>query len=64
MGFTVVQKHDKGVSKWRISNKQLETCFCDENVIENKWSQVDELILDPHAIYSLEPEMKNKNDRN
>lgn len=62
MGFTVVQKHDEGISRWRILDGHLESCFCDENVVENNWVKADVLILDPNASYSFEPVTKNKND--
>ena len=62
MGFTVVQKHDEGISMWRILDGHLESCFCDENVVENNWVKADVLILDPNASYSFEPVTKNKND--
>lgn len=62
MGFVIVQNHDKGVSKWRIVDGNLESCFCDENVTENNWIVADKLILDPNAVYSFVPETKNKND--
>lgn len=59
MGFTVVQNHDKGVSKWRILNEKFESCFCDENVTEDIWVKADVLILDPYASYSFVPKSKN-----
>lgn len=62
MGFTIVQKHDEGISRWRISNGHLESCFCDENVVENNWVEATSLILDPKAKYSFELEKVNKND--
>jgi hypothetical protein len=60
MGFVVVQKHDKGFSKWRILNEKFESCFCDENETENTWVKADVLILDPSASYSFEPEKRDK----
>jgi len=60
MGFIVIQKHEKGFSKWRILDENFESCFCDENVTENIWVKADVLILDPNASYSFEPKAKNK----
>ena len=62
MGFVVVQKHDKGISKWRILGDKFESCFCDQSVTENIWVKADVLILDPNASYTFVPETKNKND--
>jgi hypothetical protein len=63
MGFTLVQTHDKGASKWRIIDEKFESCFCDENETKNIWVKADVLVLDPNAVYTIEPEMKDKNDR-
>ena len=60
MGSIVIQKHEKGFSKWRILNEKFESCFCDENVTEDIWVKADALILDPHASYSFESKAKNK----
>jgi len=62
MGFTVVQKHDEGISKWRILDGNFESCFCDESVTENNWVKATSIILDPYASYSFEPVSINKND--
>jgi hypothetical protein len=64
MGFIVVQKHDNGISKWRILDDKLETCFFGENLTETNWITADMLILDPSASYSFEPVSRNKNDWN
>jgi hypothetical protein len=62
MGFKVVQKHNSGMSKWRILNGRLESCFIDYNDDLHDWVIAPVLVLDPDASYSFEPEKVSKND--
>jgi hypothetical protein len=62
MGLKVVQKHSSGMSKWRISNGRLESCFIDNDEDYHDWVIAPVLVLDPDAVYSFEPEKVNKNE--